>query len=58
MERTHFGNCPTNRICHCLVVDEVRFYLCCGYYHVECGGRVNEEKRFREALKSMKEKMS
>jgi hypothetical protein len=35
-------------ICHCLprpALKEQEFRQCCGWYHVACGGRVNDDKR-------------
>ena len=41
------GRCPLAKKCHCLVVDEndIKFYICCGYYHIDCGGRLDEWPR-------------
>lgn len=41
--------CPIWFICHCLVVDETNFFQCCGHYHTACRGRVNDEKKIKQA---------
>ena len=49
------GRCPISVKCHCLVVDpaDVKFYVCCGYYHVpvfrpegKCNGHLDEWPRY------------
>jgi hypothetical protein len=35
--------------CHCLTHESVRFYVCCGWYCDECGGRVEDMKKMNAA---------